>query len=719
MGLLSRKPRGSRMSSLAPSKAGDGPPTPRTIALTAAPRGTAARRMTPPAADTAALAARLRTDAEARSELISLLGGGGGRNKFGSELDVADWLRARGCVSGPSELSYALTRSRLDDPAAWTGRYTLFVQWSADGAHPWDGASGAAEPAATLELAVLDTGGVAAFLDGAAVDFAFEDGVLRTVTSLPCASPDGTATRVHLQLAFSAGSRAAAQQGVSGEDDTAYVAPQCHGLLWHDGATGQPPANWPVAPPRVSGKANMAARGAAASPAVLPSLSAFDGEYDTLLLPPPSSINVARDGAARRGPGLTIANGVVTLGGRRVPTATFSRASVLSWTASPAAAAGWLHCAHLPAGPLLLGRLEGVDGGDASSEFNFMAERAGGASVFLSVDAIDTSAALLDAAGLGAAASADVGAALDAAIAAWRGEAAAIAIATAAARAAAGADAQRRALETAFGPAGTGLVVSPEESVGAARAQEAAAEHARSAKHAAGVAEAAAAVAAACGAARRAGGAAAKSAAAAFNAARAASSSSAAEEAALWAASHAAATRMAGSLYVAAVAAASFNDAKDGARAAAQAASDAGAAALGAVQRHLADLALTTDYAAVKDAADAASACTAAADLAAAALSAWEAGTAAARARVPDLTASAADKAADGARFLREAVMADGGGDAVAPPMAFEGTGSGAGASPDQYDESPSPSPVAGLSSVDEAPLYAGLEASAYGSLDE
>ena len=570
MGILSRKPRApSRMPSLALSKAGDGPLTPRTIALTATPRGTAARRTTPPAADAASLAARLRTDAEARAELTSLLGGGGGRNKFGSELDVADWLRARVCASGPSELSYALTRSRLDDAAAWAGRYTLFVQWSADGAHPWDGATGAGEPAATLELAVLDTGGVAAFLDGAAVDFAFEDGVLRTMTSLPCASPDGTATRVHLQLAFSAGSRAAAQQGVVGEDDDgAYVAPQCHGLLWHDGATGQPPAHWPVAPPRVSGKANVTARRVAASPAALPSLSAFDGEYDTLLLPPPSPTSGARDGAARRGPGLTIANGIVTLGGRRVPAAAFSRASVLSWSASPAAAAGWLHCAHLPAGPLLLGRLEGVDGFDASSlEFNFMAERAGGASVFLSVDAIDSSAALLDAAGLGAAASADVGTALDAAIAAWRGEAAAIATATAAARAAAGADAQRRVLETAFGPAGTGLVVSPEESVGAARAQEAAAEHARSAKHAADVAEAAAAVAAACGAARRAGGAAAKSAAAAFNAARAASSAAAAEEAALWAASHAAATRMAGSLYVAAVAAASFNDAKDGARA--------------------------------------------------------------------------------------------------------------------------------------------------------
>ena len=137
------------------------------------------------------------------------------------------------------------------------------------------------------------------------------------------------------------------------------------------------------------------------------------------------------------------------------------------------------------------------------------------------------------------------------------------------------------------------------------------------------------------------------------------------------------------------------------------------------MQRHLADLALTTDYAAVKDAADAASACTAAADLAAAALGAWEAGTAAARARVPELTASAADKAADGARFLREAVMADGGGDAVAAPLAFEGAGaSGARAAP-TYEASPSPSPVVGPSSVDEAPLYAGLETSAYGSLDE
>jgi hypothetical protein len=631
MGLLTRRVRPGDESTKAHT-------APSLAPAAAAPA--AAARAPPVSAGAAALAARLRADGDARCELAALL-----QHPSSNQLELVDWLAARACAAPPAEAARAVARARLDDPAHWAGRYTLFVKWSMDGAHPWDGADGAADPAATLELAALDGGGVAAFLDGAALDFAFEDGVLKTLTSVPCVAPDGSAARVHLHLSFSAGAACAG----------AYIAPQCHGLLWHDGATHMAPMDWPIAPPRVAGKANVADRATAAAPCALPAAAAFDGEYDTLILPAPSPIDGSRAGAARRGPGLALTGGILTLGGRRVVGAAFSRASVLSWPASPdGRPGGWLHCAHLPAGPLLLGRI-GAAGDDSSPAFNFMAECAGAPSVYLTVDALDTSSPLLEAAGLAAAATGELGVGLAATACAWEGDVAAAAIAVAAATAAISADADRALLESAFGPAGLGLVVAPEESVGAARAQESAAEHARAARHAADVAEAAAAVAAACGAAGRAGGAAAKSAAAAFHASCAAASAASAEEAALWAAAHATATRMAGSLYVASVAAASFNDAKDGARAAAAAASDAAAACLGAVQRHLAQLALTTDYAAVKDAADAAAACSAANELGGAVLAAWEAGTAADRATVPELTAAAAAKAAEGARFLKDA----------------------------------------------------------------
>jgi len=705
----------------------------------------AARRAASVRADAAALARAVRTCGATRAALCTLLLPNGkaadndASSALGSPLDVEDFVRSSNgvgeCAGGVAALRRALAASRLDDPASFAGRYSLFVQWSPDGQHPWDSAAGADAPSATLELAILDesvdgdddsfgaplpaskknfSGGkrpVAAFLDGAAVEYEFADGVLRTKAPMPCAAPDGSVAFVHLQLQFSSGEPAwsTSSSGQGNRAQRHYAAPQCHGLLWFDASSGAlPPADWPPAPPRVSGKANLTARPAARSPAGLPSLASFAGEFETLVLPPPAAPAVGsrprRDGAPRRGLRLKISGDgrTVHLGDRQLRGVQFSRASILSWKAADGLAggaatpAGWVHCGHHAAGPLLLGRLEeGSDDSSSSSPlFNLMAERAGSPSVFLTVDAIDASAAALEAAGLAAAATAEVEAALASAEIAWSTASsadadvaatddsslpdvvnAARAAAVAAVRRALAADAERELLVRAFGAAAdvAGLTAMPDEaSLGATSAQEEAAEHARAARHAADVAEAAAAVAEAAAAEeggaegassspqrRRPAAAAAKSATAAFNASRASASACAAEAAASRAAGHARRTRMAGSRYVAALAAASYNLAALAARDATGAAAAAAGAALSAARRHLAELALGEDYAAVRGAADAAEACSRARLLLAAdATGAWAAGTARARALAPALTAEAAEAAAEGARALRELAAA-------------------------------------------------------------
>ena len=622
----------------------------------------------PPRPDAAAFARRLREAGDDRAGLADLLGAAG--RGLAAELEVEDFLRARGCGSGVPAAAKAIAASRLSDPSFWAGRYALFVQWSPDGAHPWDAAPGADEPAATLELAVLDSGGVAAFLDGAAVDFQFDGGVLRTTSPLPCAAPDGSSTWVRLALSFTTSPEAGAEEG-------AFLGPQCHGVMWADSGLDAPPppSDWPVAPPRVAGKANTGSRPVAACPPAAPHLSSFEGEYETLLLPPGDASGARTDGPARPGPPLRIdADGRVWVAGVEARGAALSPAGILTWPSTSAIGGGWMHCGHHAAGPLLLGCF-GVPGGPipAGRPFDVLAERSGAPSVYLSADAVDTSAATLEAAGLAAASTARLGTALSAAAKAW---AAALAgddelargWATDAADSAAGAaaaDAARAELEAAFGPAGLGLVVAPEESVGAARAQEAAAEHAKAARQAADAADAAAAGAASAAAAGAPAPAAAKAAAAAYNAARAAAAAAAAEESAAWAAAHGRATRMRGSLYQAAVAAAAYNDARDGARAASAAAAAGGSAALAAAQRLLAQLAVTADYGSVKDVADACAAGQAAAAATADALECWDAGTAAARARCAACTTEAADHAAAMARCLRASAPGDGGAAAL------------------------------------------------------
>ena len=185
----------------------------------------------------------------------------------------------------------------------------------------------------------------------------------------------------------------------------------------------------------------------------------FEGDYETLLLPAPDTAG-ARDGPAHAGPALRIAGGKVWVGGTEARAASLSPSGVLSWPSSNTIGGGWLHCGHHASGPLLLGCLGApvrakpcVWGGGVGAEglarcspprchlphptpplsplhsqggsipagrpFDVVCQRTGGGSVYLAPEAVDMSAAVLEAHGLAAAATVEIGTALAAAARAW------------------------------------------------------------------------------------------------------------------------------------------------------------------------------------------------------------------------------------------------------------------------------------------------------------
>ena len=52
----------------------------------------------------------------------------------------------------------AIQDLRSTDLSMWASRYNLFVLWSADRQHPWDGLPNAEAIAATLEIGRAETG---------------------------------------------------------------------------------------------------------------------------------------------------------------------------------------------------------------------------------------------------------------------------------------------------------------------------------------------------------------------------------------------------------------------------------------------------------------------------------------------------------------------------------------------------------------------------------
>ena len=89
-----------------------------------------------------------------------------------------------------------------------------------------------------------------------------------------------------------------------------YHGVQCHGVLWPaDPASG--PGGWPLAPPMVSGKVNVATRAAATHPGACDALAAFAGAYSVHALPDAAGgapaeladVVIEPDGRGERGTG--------------------------------------------------------------------------------------------------------------------------------------------------------------------------------------------------------------------------------------------------------------------------------------------------------------------------------------------------------------------------------------------------------------------------------
>ncbi|KAK9819073.1 hypothetical protein WJX81_008479, partial [Elliptochloris bilobata] len=194
---------------------------------------------------------------------------------------VTQWLKEEGLLAPLGSVLLALEETKSSNLLFWGSRYHLFVSWSADRAHPWD-ALPAAGHYAMLEIGNHrgTDGQVVVLLDGKAVTgFSFVDSVFKTTAPVEWETPNGQIAHVNLELRFSA------FHGYGGpEAEAGYLGLQCHGVLWPS-PEAELPHYWPIAPPIVSGKVNIAGRDAALSPGASDTLAVFAGTYATHLLP--------------------------------------------------------------------------------------------------------------------------------------------------------------------------------------------------------------------------------------------------------------------------------------------------------------------------------------------------------------------------------------------------------------------------------------------------
>ena len=253
----------------------------------------------------------------------------------------------------------AVDEARSSDLLFWAGRYNLFVLWSADRQHPWDALPNAGRHV-SLEIGALRDSPSATpvvLLEGRPVgDYSFSHGVLRTTAPIQWDTPDGGRALVNLEVQFSSffgygkamtsSAGAASSEAPPAEGSAnSYLGLQCHGILW-PAPGAQSPALWPVAPPLVSGKVNIAGRAAAVSPGCADSLAAFVGSYATHVLP-------NEPGApAAAGSEVSIAvstqgRPIVTVGSAPVSAWSFDSNNVLSWEGE-AGCSAWLQFMVLP-----------------------------------------------------------------------------------------------------------------------------------------------------------------------------------------------------------------------------------------------------------------------------------------------------------------------------------------------------------------------------------
>ena len=314
-------------------------------------------------------------------------------------------MRDEGYDAPPSAVVAALDAARAGDVLFWAGRYALFVQWSPDGSHPWD-----ASPASAVELEIGVSGGGGGeagsmtplvVLGGTPLPAAtFSGGVLRTGSPVQWRTPDGRSVPVTLELAMSAffgygGAKGAAKSSEgskNGDAPPAYYGLQCHGVLWPADASAaaassssssnsSSSASWPITPPMVSGKVNVATRSAAVRPGAADALAAFAGAYSVVALPnepggaPAELADIVIDVvASSAGPS---SGGVsVTVGGSKVESWSFDGNNVLSWE-DDAGCSAWLQFLALRSGPAFAGNLFAAGSPPPPAGFNAFGQRRG------------------------------------------------------------------------------------------------------------------------------------------------------------------------------------------------------------------------------------------------------------------------------------------------------------------------------------------------------
>jgi len=581
----------------------------------------------------------------------------------GGELQVASWIRDEGYDAPIPAVLAALEATAAGDLLFWAGRYNLFVLWSSDRAHPWD-ALPASGRHVTLEIGKLrgtDAQPVV-LLDGVPVtDYTFSNATLRTTSPLGWATPDGGSARVTLELGFSS------YFGYGGKDTAgAYLGLQCHGIMWPAAGPASVPAAWPIAPPAVAGKVNVAGRSAAVAPGASDSLAAFVGCYATHILP------LEAGGPSTPGPELSVTvnpqgRPVVCVGGTPASSWTFDASNVLAWT-DEAGSSAWLQFMVLPAGPACMGAL--TPAGEAAG-LNVFGELRSQASRLPPDAALDPAVGRMVATGLARSATLLTGRLLAGAAQTWdrlkAGESADDIMAASSDGLLHGMQADFGTLdrihavgsvaEALFGglagSAASAAELAPAATADAAAGEGEAAEAAAAARVAADAAAAAAAETEEAGTGGNAMEATNKAAVAAWRAAQAAAAAAAAEAAALEAGRHARTAATIAAQVAASSAAQAYNAARAAACDASRAEARAAAAALRAVEQGIALYAERRDYLKLKEIAEASDVAGKALASARDAVEGWTAGSVAGRVSALEAAKTAADAAQLCHKFMR------------------------------------------------------------------
>ena len=578
----------------------------------------------------------------------------------GGDLQIATFVKDEGYEATIPSILAALDDAQSSDLLFWASRYNLFVLWSADRQHPWDALPGAGRHV-TLEVGKLrDTDGqVVVLLDGRPVtDYTFTNACLKTTSPIEWDTPDGGKALVNLEVQFSAFFGYGVKEAAG-----AYLGLQCHGVLW-PAAGADKPAFWPVAPPLVSGKVNIAGRSAAVSPGAADSLAAFVGCYATHVLP-------REPGApAAAGSELSITvnpqgRPVVTVGSAVVTAWTFDANNVLTWEGE-AGCSAWLQFMVLPGGPVFMGTLRGpTDDADADG-MNVFGELRSQPSRLAPDATMDPAIGQMVAAGLSSASTLLTGQLLRAAARCWSllkaGNTADDIMArhdgllhamqcdfgTLARLHAVGA-----AADATFGGGADVKDMSPAATSDALAGEGEANESAAAAKVAAEAAAAAAAETEDAGSDGNAMEATSKAAVSAWRASQAAAAAAAAEAACLEASRHARLAHTITALNGAMAAAQSYNAARACAADAARAEARAAAAALRAVEQGIALYAERRDYLKLKEIAEASDVAGKALASAKQAVDGWAAGSAAGRTMALEAAKTCADAAQLCHKFMR------------------------------------------------------------------